>query len=349
MRNFDYSALREKLWDTETVNYLSAVHEVRGRESLLLRGQEAALRRLSERAKVQGTEASCAIEGIRTGAGRLKQLAAGTASPRNRNEAEILGYRDALEAVYGSPETVPVTPEVILGLHKILFAHTDSAFAGSYKTKQNYIGAEDAHGTRFILFTPLSPQETPQAAEDLCVSFNAALGEGEVDPLLLIPIFILDFLAIHPFTDGNGRMSRLLTNLLLYRSGYRAVRYIPLEVKIARNKDFYYEALRQSEVCWHAGTNDPVPFIKSMLGTLIGASRDLEDRLAPAEEKRPSLETVRSAVRRQIGKFKKTDVLEMCPSLSASSVERGLNALCRNGEVSGHGSGRTTYYLRETI
>jgi Fic family protein len=349
MRAFDYSVYRERLWDTETVNYLSALHEARGRVSLLSRGQDAALKRLAVRAAAQSTEASCAIEGIRTGAGRLKQLAAGTVSPRNRNEEEILGYRDALEAVFAGSDNIPVTPDAILGLHRILFAHTGDAYGGQYKTKQNYIGGADALGNRFILFTPLPPQETPRALEELCVSFNVALGDGEVDPLLMIPIFILDFLAIHPFADGNGRMSRLLTDLLLYRCGWRAVRYVSLEAKTARHKDFYYEALRQSEAGWRAQTNDPVPFIKSVLGALIGVYRDLEERLELPEEKHPSLETVRSAVRRQIGKFKKADVLEMCPSVSAASVERGLNALCRSGEVSRHGKGRSTYYLRETV
>jgi Fic family protein len=183
----------------------------------------------------------------------------------------------------------------------------------------------------------------------LCDSYNMAIGEGIVDPLLLIPVFIHDFLCIHPFIDGNGRMSRLLTTLLLYRSGYYVGRYISLEAKIAQNKDFYYEALQQSQTGWHEGTDDPTPFIKYMLGTVISAYRDFEDRVELADEKLPSIEMVRSAIRQKIGKFKKADVLELCPSLSATSVERSLKELCHRGEISKHGSGRSTYYLRETI
>jgi Fic family protein len=318
--------------------------------------KEETLNRLVEIAKIQSTEASNAIEGIYTTETRLKQLISEKTTPRNRDEKEILGYRDALNVVHESFEYIPITPNYILQLHKIMFQHTDSSFGGQFKNVQNYISATDAKGNqcnalgnRFILFTPLAPYETPKAMQALCDSYNMAIGEGIVDPLLLIPVFIHDFLCIHPFIDGNGRMSRLLTTLLLYRSGYYVGRYISLEAKIAKNKDFYCEALQQSQTGWHEGTDDPTPFIKYMLGTIISAYRDFEDRVELVDEKLPSIEVVRSAIRQKIGKFKKADVLELCPSLSAASVERGLKALCHSGELSKHGSGKSTYYLRETI
>jgi Fic family protein len=349
MRNFDYSTYQEKHWDVEIVNYLSAIHEARGKQTLFLRQKEEKMNRLVEIAKVQSTEASNAIEGICTTQTRLKQLISEKTTPRNRDEKEILGYRDALNVVHESFEYIPITPNYILQLHKIMFQHTDSSFGGQFKNVQNYISATDALGNRFILFTPLAPYETPAAMQALCDSYNMAIGEGIVDPLLLIPVFIHDFLCIHPFIDGNGRMSRLLTTLLLYRSGYYVGRYISLEAKIAKNKDFYYEALQQSQTGWHEGTDDPTPFIKYMLGTVISAYRDFEDRVELVDEKLPSIEMVRSAVRQKIGKFKKADVLELCPSLSATSVERSLKALCHSGELSKHGNGKSTYYLRETI
>jgi Fic family protein len=302
-----------------------------------------------EIAKIQSTEASNAIEGICTTETRLKQLISEKTTPRNRDEKEILGYRDALNVVHESFEYIPITPNYILQLHKIMFSHTDSSFGGQFKNAQNYISATDTQGNRFILFTPLAPYETPTAIQALCDSYNMAIGEGIVDPLLLIPVFIHDFLCIHPFIDGNGRMSRLLTTLLLYRSGYYVGRYISLEAKIAKNKDFYYDALQQSQTGWHEGDDDPTPFIKYMLGTVISAYRDFEDRVELVDEKLPSIDIVRSAIRQKIGKFKKADVLELCPSLSATSVERSLKALCHGGEISKHGSGKSTYYLRETI
>jgi Fic family protein len=349
MRSFDYSTYKEKCWDVETVNYLSAIHEARGKQTLFLRQKEETLNRLVEIAKVQSTEASNAIEGIRTTQTRLKQLILEKTTPQNRDEEAILGYRDALNLVHESFEYIPITPNYILQLHKIMFQHTDSSFGGQFKNVQNYISATDTKGNRFILFTPLAPYETAPAMQALCDSYNMAIGEGILDPLLLIPLFIHDFLCIHPFIDGNGRMSRLLTTLLLYRSGYFVGRYISLEAKIAKNKDFYYDALQQSQIGWHEANDDPTPFIKYILGTIISAYRDFEDRIALVDEKLPPIEVVRLAIRQKIGKFKKADVLEICPSLSAASVERSLKALWNNGEISKHGSGKATYYLRETI
>ncbi len=349
MRDFDYSTYRDKCWDVEIVNYLSAIHEARGKQTLFLRQKEETLNRLVEIAKVQSTEASNAIEGICTTETRLKQLCSEKTTPRNRDEKEILGYRDALNVVHESFEYIPITPNYILQLHKIMFRYTDSSFGGKFKDAQNYISATDTQGKRFILFTPLAPYETPDAMQAICDSYNMAIGEGVVDPLLLIPVFIHDFLCIHPFIDGNGRMSRLLTTLLLYRSGYYVGRYISLESKIAKNKDFYYEALQQSQSKWHEGDDDPTPFIKYLLGTLISAYRDFEDRIELVDEKLPTLEIVRSAIRQKIGKFKKADLLELCPSLSASSVERSLNFLCHSGEISQQERGKSTYYLRKTI
>jgi Fic family protein len=230
-----------------------------------------------------------------------------------------------------------------------MFQYTDSGFGGKFKNVPNYISAKDEDGKQFILFTPLSPFETPEAMQQLCDSYNIAIGEGKVDPLLLIPAFIHDFLCIHPFVDGNGRMSRLLTTLLLYRNGYFVGRYISLEAKIAGNKDFYYDALLRSQCGWHEGKDDPVPFIKYLLAIIIGAYRDFEERVELVDEKLPAIDMVRNAVCLKIGKFKKADILELCPTLSAASVERSLKALCQSKEISKHQSGKATYYLREML
>jgi Fic family protein len=349
LRAFDYSCYKNRHWDIEIVNYLSAIHEARGKQSLFLRQKEDTLHRLVEIAKVQSTEASNAIEGICTTETRLKQLISEKTTPRNRDEKEILGYRDALNVIHESFEYIPITPSYILQLHKIMLSHTDSSFGGQFKNVQNYISATDTQGNRFILFTPLAPYETPPAMQQLCDAFNLVIGEGVVDPLLLIPAFVHDFLCIHPFIDGNGRMSRLLTTLLLYRSGYYVGRYISLEAKIAKNKDFYYDALQQSQTGWHEGKDDKTAFIKYILGTIISAYRDFEERVELVEEKLPAVEVVRLAVRQQIGKFRKVDVLALCPSLSAASVERSLKAMCASGEITKNGSGKSTYYLRDKI
>ncbi len=344
MRQFDYTKLKDQLWGTEVVNYLSQIHEERGKQSLYLRQKPEQLDRLVEIAKIQSTEASNEIEGIRTTETRLRKLMNEKAAPRNRNESEIAGYRDALNIVHENFEYIPLTPNYILQLHKIMFSHTDSAFGGSFKNVQNYISAEDTAGKTYTLFTTPAPYETAPAIQELCDAYNRAIGEGRVDPLILIPIFIHDFLCIHPFIDGNGRMSRLLTTLLLYRAGYEVGKYISLEAKIAQTKGAYYDALELSQTGWHEGKDDPTPFLKYLLGIIVSAYRDFEDRMgiiSPASE-----DTVRKAVESMIGRFTKREILELCPNISARTVERNLRAMVNQGKLEIQGSGKNTFYIR---
>lgn len=349
MRNFDYRSYEKKQWDNEILNYLSVIHEARGRQSRYLEQKAESLERLVEIAKIQSTASSNAIEGIRTTETRLKKLMDAKTAPRNRDEREILGYRDALNVVHESFAYIPVTPNYILQLHKILFSHTGSAFGGQFKNVQNYISAADENGNSYILFTPLPPYETPAAMQALCDAYNLAIGSGSVDPLLLIPVFIHDFLCIHPFIDGNGRMSRLLTTLLLYRSGYTVGKYISLETKISDTKDMYYSTLQEAQNGWLSGEEDAVPFIKYMLGIVISAYRDLEDRIDILEHGDTALTAVREAVKLKIGKFTKNEICVLCSALSKSSVERSLRTLCETGEIEKSGTGRATVYFRKTL
>ena len=244
MRNFNYSKLKNKLWSNDILNYCSIIHEAKGKQELYLKQKPKELEKLVEIAKVQSTEASNAIEGIRTTNTRLKQLCQKKTSPRNRDEEEIAGYRDALNTIHENFDYIPLTPNYILQLHKIMYSHQNTSIGGKFKNVQNYISATDENGNSFTLFTPLAPYETPEAIEKICNEFNKAISKNIVDPLILIPIFIHDFLCIHPFIDGNGRMSRLLTTLLLYRCGYLVGKYISLEAKISKSKDLYYYSQR---------------------------------------------------------------------------------------------------------
>ena len=344
MREFNYSAIKKQKWDSDILGLIAAIYKEAGKQELYLKQQPQALEKLVEIAKIQSTEASNEIEGIRTTETRLRQLMNDKTTPRNRDESEIAGYRDALSVVHESFEYIPLTPNYILQLHKIMLSHTDSAFGGSFKNVQNYISATDASGKTYTLFTPLAPYETAPAMQELCDAYNRAIGESKVDPLILIPIFIHDFLCIHPFLDGNGRMSRLLTTLLLYRAGYEVGKYISLEAKIAKNKGAYYDALELSQTGWHDEKDDPTPFIKYLLGTIISAYRDFEDRMdiiSPASE-----DTVRKAVESRIGKFTKREIVELCPNISASTVERNLRAMVNQGELEKKGAGKNTFYIR---
>jgi Fic family protein len=265
-------------------------------------------------------------------------------TPRNRDEKEIAGYRDALNIVHENFDYIPLTPNYILQLHKILLSHTDSGFGRTFKNVQNYISATDETGKRFTLFTPMAPYETAAAMQEICDEYNRAIGEAKVDPLLIIPVFIHDFLCIHPFLDGNGRMSRLLTTLLLYRAGYEVGKYISLEAKIAKNKDAYYASLEDSQVGWHEQEDDPASFVKYLLSTIIAAYRDFDDRIQIVSP--TSIDTVKNAIENRLGKFTKKDILEMCPSLSASTVERHLKKLVADGYITKYGAGKNTFYAR---
>ena len=222
----------------------------------------------------------------------------------------------------------------------------NNPISGRTKNVQNYISATYPDGHTETLFTPLSPFETPDAIDRICGEYNRVIGNMELEPLIAIPVFVHDFLCIHPFNDGNGRMSRLLTTLLLYRSGFYVGKYISLEAKIAQHKDLYYDALAASQIGWHEGTDDPVPFIKYLLSMILAAYRDFEARFALVETKRSALETVRLAAQNKIGRFTKQDIRELCPSLSLSSVEGSLRKLVEDRELKREGKGKNTFYFR---
>ena len=228
----------------------------------------------------------------------------------------------------------------------MLYSHMNNPFAGRTKTVQNYISATYPDGHSEVLFTPLAPYETPAALDRICEEYNRVIGNFEVEPLIAIPVFIHDFLCIHPFNDGNGRMSRLLTTLVLYQNGFYVGKYISLEAKIAKNKDLYYSALAQAQSGRYEGTEDVVPFIKYILGTILSAYRDFEERFALVETKLPAIEVVRNATKNKIGRFTKQDIRELCPSLSLSSIEGSLRKLVENGELKRVGAGKSTVYLR---
>ena len=346
MRSFDYSILKNKTWDNEILGLVAQIHEYKGRQELYLRQKPEELDRLVEIAKIQSTEASNEIEGIQTTNTRLKQLVADKTAPRNRDEEEIMGYRDVLNTIHENYEYIPIRANYILQLHRDLFRYSKKGIGGHFKNTQNYISATDSEGNEFVLFTPVTPYENPPAVDAICESYNRVIDTQEIDALLLTPVFIHDFLYIHPFNDGNGRMSRLLTTLLLYKSGYVIGKYISLESKIAKNKNLYYDALEACQRGWYENQEDPAPFIKYLLRTILAAYRDFEDRVDLVSEKLPAVEVVRRAVYGKIGKFTKRDIMELCPTIGKTSVENSIKQLVDRGVLVKHGSGRSTYYTR---
>lgn len=346
MRDFNYSKIKEQKWDSEVLAYIAAIYKEAGKQELYLKQRPEELEKLVNVAKIQSTEASNAIEGIITTNTRLKQLVEEKTTPRNRDEQEIAGYRDVLNTIHESFDAIPITRNYILQLHKIMYSHMNNPMGGRTKNVQNYISATYPDGHSEILFTPMSPFETPEALDRICAEYNRVIGNFEVEPLIVIPVFIHDFLCIHPFNDGNGRMSRLLTTLLLYQNGFYVGKYISLEAVIMKNKDLYYDALQRSQNDWHNGKEDSVPFIKYILSTILNAYKEFEDRFTVVEDKLPAVEMVKKAVELKIGKFNKQDIRELCPSLSVSSVEGALRKLVASGELKREGKGKATFYIR---
>ena len=346
MREFNYRSLKGNMWDSEMLGLVAAIYKEAGKQELYLKQRPQDLEKLVEIAKIQSTEESNAIEGIVTTSTRVRQLVAEKTTPRNRSEQEIAGYRDVLSLIHENFNSIPITQNYILQLHKILYSYTGNPIAGHTKNVQNYINASYPDGHMEILFMPPAPYETPAAMDRICLEYNYVIGNMEVDPLIVIPVFIHDFLCIHPFNDGNGRMSRLLTTLLLYQNGFYVGKYISLEAKIAKNKDLYYSALHDSQIGWHEGKDDPVPFIKYLLGTILAAYKDFEDRYMLIESGRSALDSVRLAAETKIGCFTKQDIRDLCPFLSLSSIEGALRKLVDAGALKREGKGKNTHYYR---
>lgn len=343
-KELDYFKLGERTFDRETINYIGLIHEYKGRQELYLEQKPEKLDRLIELSKIQSTESSNEIEGIVTTNQRFVQLMKDKTTPKNRSEKEIKGYRHVLDIIHTNFDYIPITPSMILQLHRELYQFSEERFGGKFKDSPNEIDAIAKDGTKMVLFRPLEPFETPEAMEKLCKEYDKAIHQYRIDPLIVIPVFIVDFLCIHPFHDGNGRMSRLLTTLLLYQNGYEIGKYISLEKKIQITKGDYYDALQASSRGWMEGKNDDTPFIQYLLGTVLAAYRDFQDRVNIVGKKMSAREMVEKAVHSRIGKFTKADIVERCPEISKGSVEQTLKKLCEEGKIKKEGIGKATFY-----
>ena len=345
MRAFNYKTEYQKLLTPEIVTYLSQIHEQKGQQNLFIEAQKDVLTEMLEIAKIQSTEASNRIEGIITTEDRLKKIVMNKTTPKGRSEREIAGYRDVLNTIHENYDYIPVRPGMILQLHRDLYKFSNAAIGGNYKNSDNIIAEELADGSKRVRFQPVFAWETPEAIDNLCNAFQSVIDDPELDPLLLIPMFILDFLCIHPFSDGNGRMSRLMTLLLLYRSGYIVGNYISIEKLIADTKETYYEALQESSENWHEENNDYLPFVRYILGVILAAYREFSSRVEILITKGLSKPgRVREIIRTTTGKITKSQIMSMCPDISQKTVERALKELLDNQEIIKIGGGRYTSY-----
>lgn len=345
MRQFEYKKRIRRLLTPNIVSLLTKIHEYKGEQNLFIESNSDKLTELLEIAKIQSTEASNKIEGICTSDDRLKQLVMDKTMPKTRNEKEIAGYRDVLTTIHENYEYIPIRSNYLLQLHGDLYKFTGLSVGGKYKSVDNVIAEIDVNGNKSIRFQPVEAWQTPEAINNICEAYNDALNDG-MDPLLIMPMFILDFLCVHPFNDGNGRMSRLLTLLLLYKSGYIVGKYISIEKLIERSKDTYYETLKASSTGWHEGTNDYIPFVEYYLGVIIASYREFSSRVQTLIESGMSKpEKVREIIRNHVGKITKAQIMQKCPDISLVTVQRTLAELVEKKEVIKISGGRYTSYI----
>lgn len=344
MRDYNYKEKWHKLLTPEIVKKLTRINEYKGEQRLFIEAHKDELIELVEIAKIQSTEASNRIEGIFTADDRIKSLVQAKTSPRDRDEAEIAGYRDVLNTIHENYDYIPVNANYILQLHRDLYKFLGSTEGGQFKTSDNIIRETDADGNECVRFRPVPAWETALSIDELCKSYHEA--KSEADPLLLSLMFILDFLCIHPFNDGNGRMSRLLTLLLLYQSGFIVGKYISIERIIEESKETYYEVLQDSSINWHENENDYKPFVNYMLGVVVNAYKEFESRVELLTN--PNLskaDRVREIIRKHIGTITKAELLNMNPDISDTTIQRALADLLKNGEIEKIGGGRYTKYV----
>lgn len=347
MRHFDYRKLSDDLMNYEIMNLVSLIHEYKGKQDLFIEATPDALASMLEVAKIQSTGASNRIEGIYTSDQRLNALVKEKAEPKNRSEKEIAGYREVLGTIHVNYEFITPRANVILQLHRDLYLYNPASSGGRFKNSDNVISETDAAGVTSIRFTPTSAFETPEAVEKLAEAFMEAIAAEKYNPLLLVPMFILDFLCIHPFNDGNGRMSRLLTLLLLYRSGYIVGKYISIEMIIEKTKVSYYEALQESSIRWYEGSNSYYPFVKYMLGVILSAYREFSERVELINDKSLSKpERIRKLFDNSLEKLSKKMILDRFPDISTSTVEVALRELVKENYILKLGAGKNTVYTR---
>lgn len=346
MREFNYSKLLNLNIPAKMYDLISKIYEYKGKQELYVANFSDVLDKMVELAKIQSTKSSNAIEGISTNDTRLEELMNKKSEPRNRNEEEIYGYREVLDIIHENYETIEFTKNNILTLHNRLYSYSGESYKGKFKTMDNSIVEVNSLGEKKIKFQPVAAFETEIYVDRMIEAYNEAV-ILEIPPLLLIPTVIHDFLCIHPFADGNGRISRLLTLLLLYKNGFFVGKYISLEMIIEDTKEIYYEELQASSENWHSVTNNELPFIKYMLSVIYKAYSQCDERFKLMGEKTlTSAERVMKVFEKTLEPISKSDLVILCPDISQRTIERALKELKDNGLIKQVGSGRSTKYIK---
>ncbi len=347
MRKFDYSFLNNGLLPANLINLTSSIASLKTMAGVRKEEYAKIFTELEAVAKVQSVKSSNAIEGIVTSDERIAAIVNQDSAPLNHTEGEIAGYRDALNAVHLNHDNLDLRESDILRLHETMMQISGYEYGGQYKTGDNYIIEEDKDGNRKVRFRPTSANEVKQAMEQLELAYMEARNDANINQLLLIPCVVLDFLCIHPFRDGNGRMSRLLSLLLLYKNGYDAGKYVSFEEQINDYKGFYYEALRESSIGWHENQNTYVSFIENFLSTLYMCYKELDKRFAVVNGKKiTKTARIEATVLNSLVPISKAEICDVLPDVSPTTVEAVLSVMVKKGQIKKTGQARMTRYIK---
>lgn len=347
MRRFDYSFLKEGNVPAKLVNVVALIYSLREKGKIRFKEHPKIYEGLEGISRFQSVKSSNAIEGIVTTDKRIKSIMDGTSQPLTHDEHEIAGYRDALNDIHENYAKMDFTEEYILALHKMIRSRVVDPLAGKYKESDNLIVEVDSFGRRSVRFIPCSASETPKAMEQLSLAYIVARSEPEINNLLLIPCAILDFLCIHPFSDGNGRVSRLLSLLLLYKEGFDIGKYISFEKEIDKRKDFYYEALRLSSLGWSKNENDYFPFIEDFLSTLYRCYKELDDRFAILDDKFGKKDRIEATIMNRLTPISKEELRSLLPDISVSTIEAVLGKMVKEGKIEKIGANSNCRYIKK--
>lgn len=347
MHKFDYSFLDNGTLPSGLVNVTVSISTLKTAAAFRKNDFKTIFTELESIAKVQSVKSSNEIEGIVTSDERIAQIVNKNSAPLNHNEQEITGYRDALNLIHSGYEKIQFNENSVLSLHKTLLSLTDYNYGGTYKTDDNVILEIDASGNKKVRFAPVSAEKTKEAMEQLFLAYMEAMSNSNINKLLLIPCVILDFLCIHPFRDGNGRMSRLISLLLLYRSGFDVGRYISFEEQINRNKSWYYQSLKESSENWHDNQNNYFPFMQNFLSILYQCYQELDKRFAVVNSKKVTKSArIEATVLNSLVPISKAEICRLLPDISPTTVETVLGRMVKSGLITTVGAGRGTKYIK---
>ena len=347
MRKFDYSFLDNGLLPANLINLTSVIYSLKTGAEIRKEEYEKLFIDLEKIAKIQSIKSSNAIEGIVTSDERIEQIVNQSSKPLNHNEAEIAGYRDALNEIHMHYNIIDFDENTILKLHEIMMSYSGYEYGGKYKTDNNLIIEQDEEGNRKIRFKPVSAKETPKAMEQLILAYMEAKNNSNINQLLLIPCVILDFLCIHPFRDGNGRMSRLLSLLLLYKNGFDAGKYVSFEEQINNSKGYYYETLKQSSELWDTNKNSYIPFMQNFLSTLYLCYKELDKRFNVVNSKKITKKSrIEQTILNSLTPMSKSEICKILPDVSPTTVENVLGIMVKNKQIQIIGKGRNSAYMK---